>query len=239
MTARTESHTSSMHLRLLGCFRFAIDGQRVEIPAVSARVIAYLGVRGDEVERNVVAKDLWPNASRSRSLGNLRSALWRLSACARNAVSESGSKILLNPEVRCDLRLIERAVMSTSSLGIADVMTWGWCDELLAGWYDDWVLTAREAFQVRRAHALERLSSVSCAAGFARDALVYATLAVSAQPMRESAYQALLRAHIGRGNRLEALQLYGQLVVMLERELDVAPSAETVAIVASLDAEVA
>lgn len=228
-----------MQLRLLGCFRFAVDGQRVEIPAVSARILAYLGVRGEEVERSAMARVLWPHTTHSRSLGNLRSALWRLPTCSRNAVSERGTLMSLDPDVRCDLELLEHNVASTVSKRVADVVAWGWCDELLAGWYDDWVLSARESFQVRRAMALERLSGICCTSGLHRDAVLYATLAVAAQPMRESAHQALLRAHIDHGNAGEATRLYRELVTMLEGELGVTPSPDTLAIMATIGDDVA
>jgi DNA-binding SARP family transcriptional activator len=71
----------------------------------------------------------------------------------------------------------------------------------------------------------------------AGDAVLYATLAIGAQPMRESAHQALLRAHICQGNRFEALQHYSEFTQMLERELGVPPSPETSAIMAGLDEE--
>ena len=55
-----------------------------------------------------------------------------------------------------------------------------------AGWYDDWVLDAREALQDRRADVLEDLAAASRAVGGAGDALMYATLAVDSQPLRET-----------------------------------------------------
>jgi SARP family transcriptional regulator, regulator of embCAB operon len=223
----------AIRLRLLGCFRLSIDGRRVEIPAVSARILAYLGLQGAEVQRSAIARVLWPDAGRSRSLGNLRSALWRLPTCSRRAVLENGCTIGLSSQVQCDVALLENEVLSATTPSLSDVMSWGWCDELLAGWYDDWVLEAREQFQRRRATALERLSNICCSSGLTSDAVLYATLAVGADPLRETAHQALLRAHLRQGNRVEARDHYLQLVTRLDQELGVAPSAETCAIMAS------
>jgi DNA-binding SARP family transcriptional activator len=138
---------------------------------------------------------------------------------------------MLTPDVHCDLDSMEHCVSSAVVRGVPDVLAWGWRDELLAGWYDDWVLVARDVLQLRRAVLLERLSASSCAVGGSSDALLYAALAVGAQPLRENAHRALLRAHLHRGNREEAIALYRELASMLRRELGVAPSPETVALI--------
>ena len=62
---------------------------------------------------------------------------------------------------------------------------------------------------------------------------------MGAQPLRESAHRALLRAHLDQGNRREAVQLYRELALMLRRELGVAPSIETAALVGDLGEAVA
>lgn len=228
-----------IQLRVLGCFRLSVDGEPVEISPVPARILAYLALQHREAERSEIARVLWPGTAHGRALGNLRSALWRLPGGSRHAVTECGTSLQLSPEVVCDLDLIEQGLSPAASENAPDVLTWGWRDELLAGWYDDWVLWARDQLQARRAVALERLSITSCARGLPGDALLYAALAVGAQPLRESAHRALLRAHLDRGNRLEAVELYRELALMLRRELGVAPSIETAALMGDLAKAVA
>jgi DNA-binding SARP family transcriptional activator len=222
----------AIQLRVLGCFRLSVDGVPVEISPVPARILAFLALHRDGVARSTLAGVLWPDVAHGRALGNLRSALWRLPGGSRRAVAECRASLRLAGDVQCDLDSIEHGVSSTATRGVPDVLAWGWRDELLAGWYDDWVLMARETLQLRRAVLLERLSASSCAGGQGGDALLYATLAVVAQPLRESAHRALLRAHLHQGNRLEAVELYRELESMLRRELGVAPSAETTALMA-------
>jgi DNA-binding SARP family transcriptional activator len=211
----------------------------MEISPVPARILGYLALQAGQAERSVMAGVLWPETARARALGNLRSALWRLPGGARHAVDECGPSLRLSGIVDCDLDLVERGLSSFESEDALDVLTWGWREELLAGWYDDWVLAARERLQARRAVALERLSALSSARGLPGDALLYAALSVWAQPLRESAYQALLRAHLDRGNRLEAVELYRELSLMLRRELGVPPSIETAALMGDLATAVA
>lgn len=228
----------AIHVRVLGCFRLRVDGRRIDISPVPARILALLAIHGCEVRRSTVAGLLWPDVPHERALGNLRSALWRLPPETRSAVAECGASIRLADHVLCDLGRLRPGVPATC-VDVPDVLALAWCDELLAGWYDDWVLDAREALQVRRAVWLEELSATSGASGRTGDALMFATLAVGVQPLRESAQRALLRAHLDVGHRQEAVTLYGEFSRMMLLELGVEPSPETAALVAHLHEEVA
>jgi DNA-binding SARP family transcriptional activator len=215
-------------LRVIGCFRLCVDGVPVDISPVPARLLAYLALQRADVGRPVLAAVLWPTAPHERALGNLRSALWRLPAGTRDAVTETGASLRLARHVHCDL---ERVLCEPPDL--TDLLAWAWRYELLAGWYDDWVLDAREALQVQRAALLEDLAVASSSAGRSGDALMFATLSLAAQPLRESAQRALLRAHLDLGHDREAFALYREFGRMLLRDLGVAPSAETATLMAS------
>lgn len=225
----------AIELRVIGCFGLRVDGVRVDLAPVPARILAYLALRPGAVARPALAAVLWRDASHERALGNLRSALWRLPACARTAVADSGTALRLADDVVCDAGPLLGAAASPD---LTDVLTWGWSDELLAGWYDDWVLEAREAIQVRRAGLLEDLAAASGRMGRCGDALMFATLAVAAQPLRESAHRALLRAHLDVGHHREAVGLYRELSQILALELGVGPSAETAALMGVVPATV-
>jgi DNA-binding SARP family transcriptional activator len=67
---------------------------------------------------------------------------------------------------------------------------------------------------------------------------MFATLAVAAQPLRESAHRALLRAHLDVGHHREAVGLYRELSQILALELGVGPSAETAALMGVVPATV-
>jgi DNA-binding SARP family transcriptional activator len=229
----------SVHVRVLGCFRLSVDGLPVEVSPVPARILAFLALHPEGVTRSTLAGVLWPDVEHGRALGNLRSALWRLPSGSRHAVAECDTSLKLATEVLCDLDPVADGAHQVVQRGVRDVLTWAWQDELLSGWYDDWVLSARDSLQLRRALLLEQLSVGSCTRGQCSDALLYATLAVLAQPLRESAHRALLRAHLHQGNRPEAVELYRELTSMLRRELGVAPSAETTALIAGTTEAVA
>jgi DNA-binding SARP family transcriptional activator len=97
-------------------------------------------------------------------------------------------------------------------------------DDLLVGWYDDWVLLERERLRQLRLHALEVLSGQLLAAGNGPAAVEAALAAVAVEPLRESAHRAVIRAHLAEGNRAEALRQRDQLRHLLRLELGVKPS---------------
>jgi DNA-binding SARP family transcriptional activator len=103
-----------------------------------------------------------------------------------------------------------------------------WADalDLLPGWYDDWALMERERVRQRILHALEALSRRLTDAGRYADAVEAAMLAISAEPLRESAQRALIEAHIGEGNLAEARRCYHAYHDLVRRELGVDPSSD-------------
>jgi DNA-binding SARP family transcriptional activator len=70
---------------------------------------------------------------------------------------------------------------------------------------------------------------VECLAGgaFEHEALRYAHEALALDPYRETSYVRLMRLHMDRGNRAEALRVYEQCRAVLARDLGVTPSALT------------
>jgi DNA-binding SARP family transcriptional activator len=84
----------------------------------------------------------------------------------------------------------------------------------------------RERVRQRILHALEALSEWLAAAGRFADAVEAAMLATSAEPLRESAQRALIRAHAAEGNLTEARRSYRSYQDLLRRELGVAPSSD-------------
>jgi DNA-binding SARP family transcriptional activator len=96
--------------------------------------------------------------------------------------------------------------------------------ELLPGWYDDWVLIARERLRQLRLHALEVLADKLAHVGRYGEALQAAYAAVDTEPLRESAHRAVVRVHLAEGNTAEAVRAYQAFRDMLTDELGVAPS---------------
>lgn len=205
--------------------------ERWEVPEGSKQLLAFVALRRRRVERRQAAGALWPCGDEERAAGNLRSALWRLRRAGINVLSADKWSLALSGDVLVDLHLTEqwatrliegKATECDLVIGppVADAL------DLLPGFYDDWVLMERERIRQRILHALEALSQILAAAGRFADAIEAAMLATSAEPLRESAQRALIKAHIAEGNLTEARRSYRAYQDLVYKELGVAPSAD-------------
>jgi DNA-binding SARP family transcriptional activator len=98
--------------------------------------------------------------------------------------------------------------------------------DLLPGWDDDWVVLERELLRQRMLHGLDALSRRLLSAGRYADAIEAAMLAISAEPLRESAQRALIEAHMAQGNVVEARRGYYAYHRLTRLELGVNPSSD-------------
>ena len=98
--------------------------------------------------------------------------------------------------------------------------------DLLPDWYDEWLVFERERVRLLRLLALEALCDRFSRAGWHAEATQAGLAAVAAEPLRESAHRALMRAHLADGNPGEAIRQYRILATLLHRELGLHPSPE-------------
>jgi DNA-binding SARP family transcriptional activator len=98
-------------------------------------------------------------------------------------------------------------------------------DDLLPGWYDDWVVMERERFHHLRLQALDMLGARLLAGRRFGDALQVGLAAVQAEPLHETAHRLLIRIHLEQGNIAEAIRQYRRYEFMLDREVGAVPSA--------------
>lgn len=108
---------------------------------------------------------------------------------------------------------------------------------LLAGVDAEWLTRARAGLRDLRVRALECLAAVASSNGEHPLAAQLAREVVELEPFRETGWQRLMRALADGGNRAEALRAYASCRDLLAKELGVAPSKETEAIVKGLRAE--
>jgi DNA-binding SARP family transcriptional activator len=213
-----------------------VGAQRQEVPEGSKRLLAFVALRRRRVDRRHAAGTLWPFGNDGRAAGNLRSALWRLRRAGINVLAADKGSLRLREHVIVDLHLIDqwatRLIHRTAfgrdlliSPSVFDAL------DLLPGWYDDWVLMERERIRQRLLHALEALSIHLANLGRYGEAVDAALLAVSADPLRESAHRALIEAHVAERNLTEAYRSYIAYRDLVRRELGIEPSSELLALV--------
>lgn len=218
-------------LHLFGGPYVVVDGCRTEVPEGSKRLLAFVAMRRRRVERRQIAGALWPIGADGRAAGNLRSALWRLRGAGIDILTADKWSLALHDDVVVDVhvvgewasRLIEGRALAHD---LAVSPSWGDALDLLPGWYDDWALLERERMRQRMLHALEALSRQLVCTGRYGEAVEAAMLAISAEPLRESAQRALIEAHLAEGNVVEGRRCYQAYRELLDRELGVTPSTE-------------
>jgi DNA-binding SARP family transcriptional activator len=203
-----------MKLSVIGGFDLSYCGDPVELSDPARRVVAFLAVHGNRWPRAVVAGTLWPDKPEPRARANLRSALWSLSTTERSPVENCGESLRLQPGLWVDVEsvrteawaLIERArsgAVATvdEALGSELAVDGGVLfEDLLPGWYDEWVLVERERFGELQVHTLDVLVEALVSGGCYAEGLNLARRLVAVDPLRERSQLALIRAYAAEGS---------------------------------------
>jgi DNA-binding SARP family transcriptional activator len=190
---------------------------RLSLPA--RRLLGYLALRGQPVARGVASADLWPEVLDEIGRANLRRGLWHLPP---DWVVTLGDELLLDAET--DLASAERAAaraLGGAPLSYDEIALLS--QDILPGWHEEWALPAQDSFRLLRVQALEAACRSMAAAGQHALATQAGAAAVAAEPLRESAVEALIDAHLAQRNRYQAVQCFRSLARRLDRELGVAP----------------
>jgi DNA-binding SARP family transcriptional activator len=217
-------------VNLLRSFELRHNEQSVALPPAAQRLIAFLALERGQLRRVYIAGTLWIDYSQDAANANLRTALWRLRRLRYPVIDTTATHLALAPHVVVDFEeaseSARRMFADSSACQEAEydgVLSAG---ELLPDWYDDWVVIERERFRQVRLHALEALCYSLTCEGRHGKAIEVGLTAVAAEPLRESAHRAVMRAHLAEGNRGEALRQYEHCRRVLE-PLGLEPSSET------------
>jgi DNA-binding SARP family transcriptional activator len=229
------AHDIGPTLRVLGGFDLRVGARTLPLNASGKRVLACLAIGGSALRRETLAGRVWEWSSQARAHANLRNALWRIRRADRRLVETDHEQVRLGDDVVVDLhasvaqarRLLdhgERCELAATPVGLLEI-------DILPDWDDDWVLLERERHRQLRIHALEALSTRLIDAGRFAEAIDTAYAAIAAEPLRESAHDVLIRAHLAEGNRVEAARQLSAYRRLLHEELGLPPSARLEALV--------
>ncbi len=221
-------------LKLLGGFTLLRGPEEIALATSAQRVVAVLALRDRPLSRGHLARVLWPDCPAERSLADLRTALWRVNQARAPLVASVGVRLRLRQEVDVDVRALmafgRAAANRQASTAVAELAGISWPElalDLLPDWDDDWLLDDRERVRQLRLHALESMTEHLSLLGHHVAAIEAALAAVAAEPLRETAHAALIRAHLAEGNRSEALRQFHRCRNLLAVGLAIEPS-ETV-----------
>jgi DNA-binding SARP family transcriptional activator len=212
------------------------DGRLVALAVGAERLLSFLALHSDPLQRTYVAGTLWPDTSERQAFANLRSCLWRLNRPGAGLVEAGGHRLGLAPGVRVDYRESAALTRTLVHAGTARHLTERECALLtrllLPDWYEDWVLLERERHRQLCLLALESLAQRLARAEEYAAALDCALAAVTLEPLRESAHRIAVQIHLASGNASEAIRQYRLFRRVLRDRLGLEPSAQMSATIA-------
>jgi DNA-binding SARP family transcriptional activator len=212
-------------LQLLGWWSLTSDAHPVELGRREQRLTALVALRGPRA-RPHLAGTLWPDTTEERARASLRTALLRTQARAPGVLQVSRSTVGLGQDVHVDVQDLLHVAHDLDDPsgpvdGIGPVLDG---DELLPGWYDDWVIYERERLQQIRLRALELAARRALRDGDPATALRAAREAVVIEPLDEQPHAVIIRAHLMDGNPSGALRAFHDFRRQLAAELGIGPS---------------
>jgi DNA-binding SARP family transcriptional activator len=235
-TPSSEATAERKTLCLLGGPYVLRGGRRYSVPEGSKRLLAFVALHGGRVDRRHAAGTLWPCGTDERAAGNLRSALWRLKGVGIDMLEADKFVLSLRHDAITDVHALcdwaARVIEGNTTPADLRILSWDpEAADILPGWYDDWVICERERIRQRLLHGLEAVSRALVAIGRTGDAVEAAMNAVRCEPLRESAQQTLIEAHLAEGNYVEALRAFRAYTRLARQELGIEPSPSLAAFV--------
>src|SRR6266566_809964 len=230
---------SLLRLNVLGPPEVYHDGSRLTFALRKAQaLLLYLAVERGMHPRSKLAALLWPDSD---------------SAPAQHThLLSQGELIGLNPQAPLELDLVvvqqaytaaqrfstppsepQRAALVTQvqqalALVRGPVLDGFWLREDTP--FDEWIQKQQQQWQVRVQLLCDRLSSWQEAGGEQEQAIATLTRWLALDPLQEEAYRRLMRVHLALGDATAALQVYATCRARLADELQIKPSADTIAL---------
>lgn len=231
-------------MRLLGHEHISrADTGPLDVPDIWWPVLgSLLASPGWKLSRGILAGRLWPDKDEASARHCLATALWRIKSRLprdQTLVSLDGESVRLSlgrfdfvdmlaferraqsalrrPDLlgrRCERQRLARALRHYRGSFLA-------CRDQEA------IVFERERLRTLYLDALFALAQAETHAQNWQAARASAQALCAIEPLREDAQRLLMTAHVRCGSRALALSQYRSLVTLLERELDIAPMAET------------
>jgi len=210
-------------------------------------LLSFLLIRSQQHHsREALATMLWGDNSTATSKKYLRQSIWHLQAILESPCNGHPTHLLIehdwlrvNPENRpwSDVDEFEKACSSVADVSgrqlnerQADELKSAaalYRDDLLTGWYQDWVLFERERLQNKFLLLLDKLIAYSELHREYEHGQTYARRILRYDPARERTHRELMRLYYLSGDRTAALRQYERCASALKRELGVSPERHT------------
>ncbi|ALP54287.1 hypothetical protein Tel_14670 [Candidatus Tenderia electrophaga] len=224
-------------LTLLGGFqlRDAAGTERIVAAKKAKALLAYLALQpGQAQTREKLAALLWGEGSDEQARQSLRQALAGLrKALPANVIGAVDDQLWIDAaRLSCDVNEFRRLGEAGSSENLVRALDL-YQGELLEGLnpraevFEEWLLSERAQLQHQALVLMERLLTRHLEDEHPGQALDLALRLLSLDPLREATHRVIMQLHARRGHFTAALKQYDQCRRLLQRELGVAPEAET------------
>jgi len=235
----------TLHIRLLGDFSLFYNDQQVtSLNTMRLQsLLAYLVLHRDAPQqRQHLAFLFWPDTSEAQARNNLRQLLHQLRQAfpaVEHFLAVDKHMVHWHPIMpfHLDVAEFEQALTEAATAtrrndqrALQDALEQAdnlYCDDLLPGCYDEWLLPERERLRQRHRQALEQLLHLFEVQGVTVSAIRYAQRLLGLDPLSEDLYRRLMRLFALNNDRASALHVYHTCVTTLQREMGVDPDAAT------------
>ena len=195
-----------------------------------------------KLTRGILAGRLWPDKDEQSARHCLATALWRIKSRLprdQKLVSLDGESVRLSlgrfdfVDMLAFERRAQSALRHPDSLACAGERhrlaraLRHYAGSFLASRDQETIVFDRERLRTLYLDSLYALAQAETEAQNWSAARASAQVLCAIEPLREDAQRLLMTAHVRCGSRALALSQYRSLVALLERELDIAPMAET------------
>ncbi len=238
-----------LRIRLFGLLQI-FDNDKLLTPLTPPKVsslLAYLLLRREHpASRDQAAFSLWPNIPEAEARSNLRRHLHLL----RRSLPQTSPDIPwvnadheslqwnLYSNYQLDLLVFDETAKRANSIidrpnekiSLLQSAVNVYSDDLLEGFYEDWVLIERERLRNQYVNVLENLAAAQEATGDTRGAITTSKNLLINDPLREEVHRQLMQLYYWAGDRAAALRQYEECKRLLWEKFNVVPMAETRAI---------
>jgi DNA-binding SARP family transcriptional activator/tetratricopeptide (TPR) repeat protein len=232
--------TSMAILTLIGPFALRVGGCDVTgLPRKAQALIAFLAMQpGRRVSREVVADLLWTQSGPDQARHSLRQMLVVLRRTpAGDLIQANADELWIEAgTVTVDALALEACLADPDGATVSSCVSHvqgGLLENLpaISPGFDEWLRPERARFASAMAQNLRRRVAGQLMAGGYDAAIETASRLVGMDTLDEAAHRLLIEGLARAGRRSEALQQFEICADTLLTELDVAPDAETVALV--------
>lgn len=219
---------------LLGSMRITADEQPIALPTRKVEaLLAFLLLNDGQHNREKLAAQFWPDVSDDAARASLRNALSTLRRhLGADLLKSDRETVQIVPDfpIWVDAQAFRKQAelylaAPSPDLGTVDLTLFG--GDLLADFYDDWILQTREQYATLYRRTLLEVTQQMRSQGEYEQAIALAEQALYFDPALERAHQQLMFCYAALGDRNAALRQYESCRTALQQELAVEPDRAT------------